>query len=873
MRRSASIVRAVLRCALPAVLLAGCGDSPSSPDALPTLTAISPTSAVQGTSATVTLTGTNFVVRGTTALAITDAGVTVDALDVTSSTSATAHVTIAPNAPLGTRRLSLTTASGGTSGDLTFTILPPPPTLASLSTATLVEGTTITETLTGTNFVPGATTVAVSGVGVVVSNVSVINGDSLTASFIVSASTDLGARQVTVTTPGGTSAAQAITINPPPPTLTAINPTAGITGTMVNVTLTGTSFVSGSTTVSVSGTGVTVGNVGAASATSTAISASFTIDANAALGPRNVTVTTVGGTSNVITFTVRAPAPTIASFTATPETFDLGESVTLAWKGITNATTCSIDHGVGTVPCTDGEASVMPSATTTYRLTAIGPGGNGTATATVVPNAPTLNAISPSTRAQGSTGVVTLTGTNFIVGATTVTVSGAGVTVTGVSVASAASLTATFTIAASAALGARNVTVTNDGGTSAPRTLTIVAGPSITSFAASASVLTVAQPTILSWATSNATSCSIDNGVGTVVCTGSMVVTPGSSRTYKLTATANGATVTATAAVSVGTASRFVYASSPVDNTLSMFTINASTGALSPIAGGKTPTGSQPIGVTTDPAGKYAYVANWGDGTISAYTIDPVTGSLIANGIVAADANVRRLRVDPTGRFLYAVNQMSNSVSMYRIGADGRLTSNATIATDIQPLDIAIDPLGRSVYVADFNNGVVNTYQVNADGTLAVWGLTIAEHAVSITIDPTGKFVYVADRTEGAISPFSVASNGTLTFPLGPMGIAATPVSVVADPTGRYLFVVTNGPDEVRSYQIDQTTGGLTLLAALAAGSHPTAIAIDAAGKFAYVTNQFDNSVSMYTIGSGGSLSFVGTVTPVLGPLGITTSR
>ena len=74
-----------------------------------------------------------------------------------------------------------------------------------------------------------------------------------------------GARTVTVTTAGGTSGAQTFTINPPPgpgtPTLTSVAPNQGLRGTTVAVTLTGTNFVVGATTVNVGGGGVTVNNV------------------------------------------------------------------------------------------------------------------------------------------------------------------------------------------------------------------------------------------------------------------------------------------------------------------------------------------------------------------------------------------------------------------------------------------------------------------------------------------------------------------------------------------------------------------------------------------------------------------------------------
>ena len=72
-------------------------------------------------------------------------------------------------------------------------------------------------TLTGTNFVAGATTVAVAGGGMTVTNVVVGSSTSLTASFVLDLAAAFGARTVTVTTAGGTSGAQTFTINLPVP--------------------------------------------------------------------------------------------------------------------------------------------------------------------------------------------------------------------------------------------------------------------------------------------------------------------------------------------------------------------------------------------------------------------------------------------------------------------------------------------------------------------------------------------------------------------------------------------------------------------------------------------------------------------------------
>jgi hypothetical protein len=84
-------------------------------------------------------------------------------------------------------------------------------------------------------------------------------------------------------------------------TLTSISPASGVQGTTVPVTLTGTNFVAGST-VTVSNPGIAVSGVTVVSATE--ITATFTIAPSAALGAANVSVTTGGGTSGTVSFTV-----------------------------------------------------------------------------------------------------------------------------------------------------------------------------------------------------------------------------------------------------------------------------------------------------------------------------------------------------------------------------------------------------------------------------------------------------------------------------------------------------------------------------------------------------------------------------------------
>ena len=121
------------------------------------------------------------------------------------------------------------------------------------------------------------------------------------------------------------AAAQSV---PPPaaPTLTGLSPNQGTPGTTVPVTLTGTNFVVGGTTVTVNSGGVTAANVTVGGPTS--LTADIVIDPAAVTGAHTVTVTTAGGTSGAQTFTVNAPtgSPTF-TLTAGPQIFTVPADV------------------------------------------------------------------------------------------------------------------------------------------------------------------------------------------------------------------------------------------------------------------------------------------------------------------------------------------------------------------------------------------------------------------------------------------------------------------------------------------------------------------------------------------------------------------
>ena len=90
--------------------------------------------------------------------------------------------------------------------------------------------------------------------------------------------------------------------------------------------------------------------------------------------------------------------------------------------------------------------------------------------------------------------------------------------------------------------------------------------------------------------------------------------------------------------IKVDPSGKFAFVVNSGDKSVSAYAINATTGALTAVAGSPFATGKDPLSVTVDPSGKFAYVANFLGNNVSAYTIDATTGALspIANSPLAA---------------------------------------------------------------------------------------------------------------------------------------------------------------------------------------------------------------------------------------------
>jgi DNA-binding beta-propeller fold protein YncE len=87
-------------------------------------------------------------------------------------------------------------------------------------------------------------------------------------------------------------------------------------------------------------------------------------------------------------------------------------------------------------------------------------------------------------------------------------------------------------------------------------------------------------------------------------------------------------------------------------------------------------------GIAVDPSEKFAYVINSLDNDISMYKIDSSTGLFSSIGLVAARTSPSSIAIDPSGKFVYVTNFNSNDVSIYNIdAATGSLAFIGTISS------------------------------------------------------------------------------------------------------------------------------------------------------------------------------------------------
>lgn len=327
----------------------------------------------------------------------------------------------------------------------------------------------------------------------------------------------------------------------------------------------------------------------------------------------------------------------------------------------------------------------------------------------------------------------------------------------------------------------------------------------------------------------------------------------------------------------LGIAVRYAYVANFGTNKVSQYSIDAN-GALAM----KTTVDavSGPTSVTVDPSGKYVYVANSGDYVISQYKI--VAGVLTSMTPSATNplpgSSPVSIAVEPSGKYAYAANSGTDDVTQFTIDqTTGELTNPVTVPAGTSPTFVAVarDPAGNK-YAYVVNAGIpscvspcvavapsISQFSINpATGALlltATVTLAMGTAPVSITVDPSGQYAYVANHDSNTVSQYNIVAGSLSPMSAPTVGGGSTalsvPFSVAIDPAGNYAYVANGSGVYQYSIANGKLTDNMSPPTILTGGTTPRSVSVDTSGKYVYVANQGDDTISQFTIGSGGILS------------------
>jgi hypothetical protein len=358
--------------------------------------------------------------------------------------------------------------AAGSAGAIVHYLEQGPPTIGSVAPNQGVQGTTLTATITGTNLALASE--VGFGPGITVNSFAVdYSREEITANITIDWDADTSPRQVSVTTPWGTAnITDQFTVLPPPPSLTSVSPSQALQGDAVEVTISGL-HLGGASEISF-GPGITANILSIDGATQ--LTAALTLDPDVTAGPRSVTITTPGGTTEFQTgFMVLQAPPEIIS--ATPTQGNQGETidVTLTGRYFTAATDVNFGAGVILESITVNGPTEIVARVTIDDAASTGPrdisvtndAGDSILTAGLEVPPPSISGVNCLSGQQGEELTVVISGTNLT--GTSAIDFGPGVEVTGFSVESPTRIVATVKVTEAAAEGPREITVTTPNGT------------------------------------------------------------------------------------------------------------------------------------------------------------------------------------------------------------------------------------------------------------------------------------------------------------------------------------------------------------------------------------------------------------------------
>jgi len=239
---------------------------------------------------------------------------------------------------------------------------------------------------------------------------------------------------------------------------------------------------------------------------------------------------------------------------------------------------------------------------------------------------------------------------------------------------------------------------------------------------------------------------------------------------------------------------------------------------------------------------------------------------LSCHTVLANDAN----------RYAFTVNAFDNSLTSYRVAADGLLYFNGFWPLPAFPAAVGVDPSGHFVMTTSKSSARIGVFRIDTQSGVLTPAPGSPFRAVGrspffVRFHPSGKFVYIASRFDGVLAFAFDPDSGALSPLKGmPYPSGERTRSLTIHPSGRFLYASNAYSNTVSAFAIDQATGQLTPLAGSPfpagdvapidselvplldypphAGGVPYYVAMHPSGRFLYVSNWGGGSLSAFRI-------------------------
>ncbi len=268
----------------------------------------------------------------------------------------------------------------------------------------------------------------------------------------------------------------------------------------------------------------------------------------------------------------------------------------------------------------------------------------------------------------------------------------------------------------------------------------------------------------------------------------------------------------------------------PGPGNLTIFPINAADGTLDLSKTTSVDTGNTPIGIAVSPyptgaTTHFIYVADRESITAAGSTTPEPIGYIQTFTQTQGSATLTRVpevvaagqalppgtrsgvqpsgvAVDPTGRFIYVTDALSNQVGGYLVTSTGLPLpmTNGPFATGQFPSNLTIDPRGKYLYVTNFNAASVTAYTIdqatgNLAGSVGSSSVTVNTNPTCVAIEPAlGIYLYTSNNGDQTVSGLQLSpNNGTLKqIQNTPYPATALPSCLVAVANGQHATQVVN---------------------------------------------------------------------------------